>query len=399
MKLSEQVNHQMTLNKLKIFALSLLVFLFTQACRPQQSSLQTGESSQANTNASANTGGPAGGDVPAGKADFFNGYVGESRIEMKLVRDGERLSGTYSYTKVGSNLELRGTIDRQGNLSLKEFDDKGTQTGLFKGKWTEDEIEKSGVIEGNWSKPDGSKETTVYLTQQHLKFQRGLTITSKSLREENKTRRYEYEVAYPQLQGAGGAGVEGFNREVSSWATQQVNEWKSGAGPEAGEEDASPGTDVDTFNISYAVKLGTDDLVSVIFNVYSYEHGAAHGNTSSYVINYDLKRARALKLSDLFKPGANYLQTVSDYSIKDLKRQARKESAEDPMLPDDQIEEGAAPSAENYQSWNLTETGLMFTFDSYQVGPYAAGPQRVLIPYTTLREMANPDGPIPALIK
>jgi hypothetical protein len=32
----------------------------------------------------------------------------------------------------------------------------------------------------------------------------------------------------------------------------------------------------------------------------------------------------------------------------------------------------------------------MFTFDPYQVGPYAAGSQTVIVPYAKLREMARP---------
>jgi hypothetical protein len=37
---------------------------------------------------------------------------------------------------------------------------------------------------------------------------------------------------------------------------------------------------------------------------------------------------------------------------------------------------------------------LLITFDEYQVAPYAAGPQKVAIPYSELRALINPQGPL-----
>ena len=69
------------------------------------------------------------------------------------------------------------------------------------------------------------------------------------------------------------------------------------------------GSDLD---VSYTVALAQDDLVSVKFDVSSYYQGAAHPNSYSDVLNYDLKNGKQLKLSDLFKPGAKFLQTIAD---------------------------------------------------------------------------------------
>jgi hypothetical protein len=53
----------------------------------------------------------------------------------------------------------------------------------------------------------------------------------------------------------------------------------------------------------------------------------------------------------------------------------------------------------NYQSWSITRRGLGINFDSYQVGPYAAGPQFVLVPYSTLKDLINPEGPVAQFAK
>ena len=102
---------------------------------------------------------------------------------------------------------------------------------------------------------------------------------------------------------------------------------------------------------------------------------------------------KQLKLSDLFKPGAKYLQAIADYSIAGLKKQTDK------GLIAEEIEKGAAPQTKNYERWNIMKTGIGITFDAYQVGPYAAGPQFVTVPYSVLKDIINPEGPIAQFAK
>jgi len=110
-----------------------------------------------------------------------------------------------------------------------------------------------------------------------------------------------------------------------------------------------------------------------------------------------VKNEKVLKLADLFKPGSNYLQTLSAFSIKDLKRQAKANA--DSMLDDQTVESGAGPEAKNFRSWTITKKGLAITFDAYQVGPYAAGPQSVMVPYATLKDVIEPNGVLGSLTK
>jgi hypothetical protein len=64
------------------------------------------------------------------------------------------------------------------------------------------------------------------------------------------------------------------------------------------------------------------------------------------------------------------------------------------MLMADQIKDGAGPRSDNYGAWTITRKGLWITFDPYQVAPYAAGPQHVLVLYSALKPIVKPDGPI-----
>ncbi len=62
------------------------------------------------------------------------------------------------------------------------------------------------------------------------------------------------------------------------------------------------------------------------------------------------------------------------------------------------FELGATAAVQNYRNWNITPNGLMITFDEYQVAPYAAGPQTVVIPYKALGQILEPDGPLASLL-
>jgi hypothetical protein len=380
-------------------AVYLISVLCLPACAPHRESAPGINSSNKQTQTQGAS--QAGGTAPSDKTRFFRGTIGDNyKIEMKLVRAGERLSGTYAYQKVGTDIELKGTIDGKGNFTLQEFDSRGGQTGVFKGTWSEPETEAGAALQGNWSKTNGGEEELAfYLTEQNISFGGGLKVVARSIKEEDKNYKYSLNVEYPQIEGSSDPHVEQFNKEVSAQVKKDIDEWKQSAGRDPKEEDDSPETGGDDLTMSYDVTLATDSLASVRFQMSTYEHGAAHPLGYSKVINYDLKDGRSLKLADLFQPQADYLQTIASYCINDLKRRSRQAKTDEMTLEDKDIEEGASAKADNYQSWNITPKGLLITFDAYQVGPYALGPQQVVVPFAALREIIRPDGPLVQFVK
>jgi hypothetical protein len=338
-----------------------------------------------------------GGTTAAGETRYFRGSIGSTLgLQMKLLREGEKLNGNYFYQKVGTKIDLRGTIDNDGNVTLEEFDTGGKQTGVFKGRWTTDD---TGLIQlaGNWSKPNSDKQTAFSLHEEPISFSTAVEIIAKRIREDNKKLRYEIDAEYPQLTGSTNPNFEKFNQSARALVTKKVSDFRKEMQPEesapAEEADAEPtlettGSDL---GIGYTVSLANDDLISIEFSVGSYYSGAAHPNSHTEVLNFDLKNGKVIRLSDLFNPGAKYLPAIANYSIGDLKKQAKEKNA---MLDDDWIQRGAGPDAENYKSWTISRKGLAINFDAYQVGPYAAGPQQVFIPYTALKDLIKVDGPL-----
>ncbi|HEX6718440.1 MAG TPA: DUF3298 and DUF4163 domain-containing protein [Pyrinomonadaceae bacterium] len=335
-----------------------------------------------------------GGTTPVAQTKYFKGSIGSSLdLQMKLVRNGDQLAGSYFYQKVGTRIDLRGNVDKDGNLTLEEFDQGGKQTGVFKGLWTADPNDGLVTLAGNWSRPPSEKgsdkKTAFSVHEEPISFTGDVDLVSKQVKESNKKLMYEISVQYPQLTGGNNPNFEKFNQAARGSMTKKVAAFKKDVAPAEGEEPRPEGSMGSDLNVSYEVALAQDDLVSIKFVVGSYYQGAAHPNTGSEVINYDLKNGKQLKLSDLFKPGSKYLQAIATYCIADLKKQAK-----DKGLLEEEIQNGAAASAKNYQSWTITKRGLGITFDAYQVGPYAAGPQYVLVPYSSLKDVINPDGPV-----
>ena len=342
----------------------------------------------------------AGGETPAPQTKYFKGSIGNSLdLQMKLVRTGDQLAGSYFYQKIGTRINLRGNVDKDGNLTLEEFDQAGKQTGLFKGIWTVDASDGLINMAGNWSKPPGEKgsekKTAFSVHEEPIAFTGDVEIVSKQIKETNKKLTYEIAAQYPQITGGNNPNFEKFNQAARASVTRKVAGFKKDMQPEGEEEEPRPeGSMGSDLTVGYSVVLAQDDLVSVKFDVGNYFQGAAHPNSYFDVLNFDLKNGKTLKLSDLFKPGSKFLQAIATYCIADLKKQAK-----DKGLMDEDIERGAGASANNYLSWTITKRGLGIHFDPDQVGPHAAGPQFVLVPYSALKDLISTDGPIAQFAK
>jgi len=375
-----------------LIALIAFTFFHCVACRKTSA---PGESAAAPVNEQDRQH-PQSGAATVVETRFFTGSIGSALdLQMKLLREADKLTGSYFYQKVGTRIDLRGTVDQNGNVLLEEFDSAGKQTGVFKGAW---KTNAEGVVEisGDWTKPNSDKKTAFSLHQQPIEFSNGAEVVSKQIKEKNKKLKYEIDVVYPQLAGSTDPNYQKFNNTVRALITKKVGDFKKEMIPSAEDEaaaaegettpDESNGSDV---TVSCEVVLAKDDLIAIEFTVSSYYAGAAHPNSYMEVVNFDLKNGKQLKLAELFNPGAKYLQTIAAYCIQELKKQTK---GADAPLDEEWIKKGAAPELTNYDNWSLRKNGLGITFDSYQVGPYAAGPQSVLVPYSAVKDMLKPDG-------
>ncbi len=141
--------------------------------------------------------------------------------------------------------------------------------------------------------------------------------------------------------------------------------------------------------------MASADLVTVQMWDYWYNAGTPHGYPSVAInLNYDITKARFFDLEDLFVLGSDYLERISRYCIETLWRRWAKAMAgldtNAVRFFRQRLEGGASPSLGNFKIFTLDPTGLIITFDVYQVSTYADGTPKVTIPYTLLQPVLRP---------
>ncbi len=189
---------------------------------------------------------------------------------------------------------------------------------------------------------------------------------------------YDIDISYPRF------GHGAIDRQLESWARGIARDFIDGARESTGNPNPW------ATEVSYEVKRADAQMIVVFFQVYSYT-GGAHPNTSSETFNFLMPEGRRVEIAELFSPKG--IQRISDISIARLKQEL---GGPDGLSDMDWIRRGAGPNARNFVSFELLPRVLHLTFDSYQVAAYAAGPQEVTIPLSSLRDVMRPNPRLPA---
>src|SRR5437667_2244604 len=109
---------------------------------------------------------------------IYRGSIGGSHVEMHLTFEGNKVSGTYAYDRVGEDLKLSGQIGAQGGLELAEFDAKRKQTGKITCKRNlDDPIDPDCT----WSRVDGTHQAYITLEEQNLAFTNGMQVIARTI--------------------------------------------------------------------------------------------------------------------------------------------------------------------------------------------------------------------------
>lgn len=222
--------------------------------------------------------------------------------------------------------------------------------------------------------------TVIPLSQQ-------VTLISIPFTEMNQTPLYTITSQTPQLTGSDDPRVQAFNQRLNDLVTKEVDTFRQSFLHNTAPPVTEMGSSLD---VTYALVSQFADIWSIKFDFSFYSDGAAHPGLYSITMNYDLSQGNELALGDLFLPNSSYLETIANYCIAELSKQPFFEGP---------FQEGAQPTSENYRNWNLSKDGLVITFDEYQVAPYAAGPQTVVVPYGELQAVINPQGPLGKISK
>src|SRR5215472_6782701 len=235
----------------------------------------------------------------------YRGSIGGSHVEMRLNFEGNKVSGSYSYDRIGEAIKLSGQISAEGGLELTEFDARHKPSGKIACKRKlDDPIDP----ECYWSRADGSHQAFVALEAQQTAPASGLRIVPKTIND----RATGVVVSYPQLAGDQrlSAGAEGLNQHLSAWSRKAIKDF-----------DPQPSRDRTSLDLNYNVLLASNDLVSIEITEYA-DNGGAHPTIGYWAMTYDLNRNKELAAEDIFKPDSDYQSALAKFVVEDIQKRA-----------------------------------------------------------------------------
>ncbi len=331
-------------------------------------------------------------------------------IVLQLSRTGEELSGYYYYTKVGVPLRLAGKLKPNG-WKISEYANGETQTGTFDGNLV------GGKIVGIWKTAKGDKQYDFELKEDYssgamafdnfhmegtLRLFKEHEMPSANMKiDANFPQNFENQAVLKKIQDAMIEKLEpvGGRVDIAGAMRQSIKNYL-----EAYKKDMENATIEDAVgDMSYQYSYNAEKSIKVAFNdhyvlsllVWNYEFtGGAHGNTNAEYLVFDLKTGNLVTTKDLFQANANVRTKlealINEQFRKDQNIPAKTSLTEFGMSAD------KIPIPENFF---VTQEGIVFFYNVYEIAAYAMGQFEVMIPFAKLKPLLKPDQPLKNLIK
>lgn len=215
-----------------------------------------------------------------------------------------------------------------------------------------------------------------------------LTFDTKIITDQSSEYKYKVSVEYPVFKGGTSTITDTINKIVSVKVNDEIGRFKKNARDQY--ESLTPTikdlSENSFIEIKYKVEqsLIEKGVLSVQFPELVYMTAAAHPGNTGFTLNIDITTGKQVLLKDLFI--GDYSYEISQAAIEKLLSKLGDESTEE------MIRSGAGPKEENFKAFYFTEEGMHISFDDYQVAPYAAGPQEIVIGYDRLQPIIDPKG-------
>ncbi len=272
-------------------------------------------------------------------------------IRMTLNRRRATITGSYLYTKVGKSISLRGEMQSDGIVMLFETNDKGENTGVFRGAFENDRR-----FLGTWSEPDGSRKMPFEVESASGNASVGGSVM---IEEKKATLRRgarakgdykEASISFPLVKGES-ATVAKIQKAVSLKTVfdQSLEEFTA-------EFRESWWLD----EISFKVNYNKNFLLDITF--YMSGTGAYPSTTVKHVL-VNLKTGDALRAMDVFN--ASSLKTIAAMVDSRMQSEIKTTIASWTKQGEDvkELFQDKRFTVENLDSFSVSDRGVTFLYD------------------------------------
>lgn len=204
-----------------------------------------------------------------------------------------------------------------------------------------------------------------------------VSIEKKNIQEETDT--YRISVEYPVFQKVHSDAV---NTLIQERIEKSISDFKGFVQESDGMDISDLSKDIkNELSTKYEVMYLSDELASIKFETFSYARGSAHPMTIYSGFSYVLQEEKEITISGLFSNTGDVLSELSEKAKEKLKIMLGD------MYMEDFAKGGLEPKEENFKDFYISQDGITFIFNVYQVAPYAAGPQFVFFPWSEISNL------------
>jgi len=332
----------------------------------------------------------------------FSGTIAGQPVVLNLQVSNHAyatISGSYYYVKQGKPIGLYILPDstvKNGYLVDEDPEDKTSDTqphwkfmydgNTITGKWTSADGKKTYDINLKEDYPQGSYHLGIWAKEDSIPYQRGkaravATVSYQILVLQHSTKGETdfFNKCILQELGCGGQAAS-----LQQCVQSQIDSYAVGYKRQLADVDDTLLSEA--FNnyyqgVSMAVLYNDNGWLIVESNLSDYS-GGAHGNYGVSYLNMDMQNQKLWKLEDIMTVDSAKLQTI-------LEKQARKafDIPAGGKLSEGLLTDRVMPNGNFY----VTNTGITFVYNPYEIAAYAYGIASFFIPYTQIKELLKPE--------
>lgn len=327
----------------------------------------------------------------------FTGSIGDISIVMDLTKKDSVLTGQYYYTKVGVPLTLNGYVSSDGKFSLSEMNDKYEETGKFEGSFLSDKL-----VSGTWTNSKSKKALTFKLSEKtdnvvSVSFDKRHSENCKNA-EKNKKHPTADASLWDKLCTTLDLDliiITAPSKEISQKVNETIKNLVCGLGFDEKKyssiDDLMTSVNSVEDDAGYELSIGSslvtndNDILCIRIRHSFYCCDAPHEFSSSNYYNFDIRTGKQILLDDLLIQ--NYETTLNKIAEEKF---VETNGSDDWDFSDDwYFEKG---NFELNRDFAITPGGLLFSYDPYEIGPYAMGAVEVFISYKDIDNLIKPNG-------